>query len=203
MTQLTEEQQQRVKQIRARRSRLSQIVYTGCVSKADYQFAVNAPADMDFLLSLLDSDSQAAGERWLTCAKCGQKRAASTLASDSNFLCRFCFNTEYVANEQDKEAVIRITEQLFSGLGMPSLKERAGNLFLNALIATRSDTATRMRDKCVEKVKAMRDEWESKRNREKPLSKIRNRYDAGFCAANEIIAALESLTLDPQEPEKQ
>lgn len=56
--------------------------------------------------------------------------------------------------------------------------------------------ATRIRDKCVEKVKAMRDEWESKRNGLEPFSKMRNRYDAAFCAANEIITALRSLTLD-------
>lgn len=56
--------------------------------------------------------------------------------------------------------------------------------------------ATQMRTACVEKVKRLRDEWETKRNGLEPLSKMRNRYDAAFCAANEIITALESLTLD-------
>jgi hypothetical protein len=43
-------------------------------------------------------------------------------------------------------------------------------------------------------VEGMRDEWLAKRNEHKPLTAKRNRYDAGFCAANEILTRLRVLS---------
>ena len=55
--------------------------------------------------------------------------------------------------------------------------------------------ATAMREKCVEKVKVMRDEWQKyeEHAREDPL---RNHLFAKFQAAKEVVTALESLTLE-------
>lgn len=80
--------------------------------------------------------------------------------------------------------------------------EAAGGVNVSVLTGYevgRKDEASDMRDRCVEKVKAMRDEWESKRNQQEPLSKMRNRYDAALCAGNEIITALQSLTLEQEQ----
>lgn len=63
----------RLEEIRARRAKLSQIVYTGCTNKDDYAFTVNAPADIDYLLQLLDArsavaadaDARAVAEQWI------------------------------------------------------------------------------------------------------------------------------------------
>lgn len=81
-------------------------------------------------------------------------------------------------------------------------KEVAASERYQALLLDQPDAATRMRDRCVERMKGLRDEWESKRNELEPLSKMRNRYDAAFCAANEAIKELQSLTLEQGEQEK-
>lgn len=77
--------------------------------------------------------------------------------------------------------------------------DKAADEWRLALTAILNDAATRMRDRCVGKMKELRDEWESKRNELEPLSKMRNRYDAAFCAANEAIVALQSLTLEHEQ----
>lgn len=40
---------------------------------------------------ILASQVAPPAERWIECAKCGNKRL---MADDTNFLCRYCFSTE-------------------------------------------------------------------------------------------------------------
>lgn len=68
-----------------------------------------------------------------------------------------------------------------------------------------NDAATAMHNACVEKVKAMRDEWrrEADSREEFQFANDRLKLAAQANAADWIITALQSLTLDQVEQEKQ
>jgi hypothetical protein len=76
-----------------------------------------------------------------------------------------------------------------AGPGMPWVIE-GKDAITDALRQREQEVRAEERNVLACTVKAMRDEWETKRNGSEPLSKLRNRYDAGFCAANEILAAI-------------
>lgn len=165
MTQLTEEQRSRLKQIRERQEHNKSAASDHPIPK----YLETAYADIDSLLSLLDSQAEAAFVG--PCVHCGHNNYDAELG----------------------ECKQRWMEGRMSVVcGCPCAKH---NSLANA--------ATRMRDLCVDQVRAMGAEWDT--DSQDPRADLKNligvRSRAKADAAGAIVTALESLTLD-QEQEK-
>lgn len=127
-----------------------------------------------------------------------------------------CLEAAGVNDDQPKGAPYANTGRCSPEIQTNSFKWGAVGAFIND--ATQStvneadkvaqlmqSAATAMRDACVEKVKAMRDEWrrEADSREEFQFANDRLKRSAQANAADWIITALESLTLHQVEQEKQ
>lgn len=147
MTQLTDEQKEQLRQLRERH-RMAAFAYKG-------DKPPQAVTDIDFLLSLLDSNSRAVAI---------EPHGDLTLAEEVAW-----------RRERDEQMLRQMAAQ---GRWIESLRSQL------------NDAATRMRDKCVEKVKELHDEYESLE------------CAAEAIALSRTVREIESLTLDPLEPGK-
>lgn len=90
-----------------------------------------------------------------------------------------------------------IDSQVAGGLSHCALCEDPCFIYRDCVLANGARTATRMHDKCVEKVKEMRDTWKTADDGSRG-----GIYTMRWDAADGIITALQSLTLDQVEQEQ-
>jgi hypothetical protein len=98
---------------------------------------------------------------------------------------------ERSVNNDERDAR-RLIESIFANPGWSNDQLAAAvNKFAN-------DAATRMRDKCVGVVQAMRDEWQQRHDDLNTDAEMLDRLvlEGDIRVANEVITAIESLTLD-------
>ena len=153
---MTPEQKQRVEQIRERRAGLSQIVYTGCTNKADYEFTVNAPADIDFLLSLVKEQESASASVMAKEIVKTINETAISLAICRHGLIREAEDGETTLPNEAEEEIIQDVLDCLTGEETGCLDPEeldAENCALLMVQDRLNRVVTAMRSACVEKVR--------------------------------------------------
>lgn len=184
-----EEKQQRIEQIRAGAERLrferdkEDLLASTDVERAYENTISDLLKDVNFLLSLVKE--QEAGSGWLL----EKMHNGSVHYIAADYVLEWTddpIKALRLARRKDAEALCTIVEdcEKIAEHGWPASSSEI------------ESAITAMRSACVEKVRSMRDDWEAERNKQEPLSKLRNRYDAAFCGANEIMAALKTLSIE-------